>query len=96
LEKLTSNVLGKNSSSSRNESIKAASLNLLKKNALKALFAVPTRVVQKLINKKEKHPIASQPSINVGKLPEANSKTILNKKKYNKITKFSSLGSLRM
>jgi hypothetical protein len=65
----------------------------LKKNALNALFAVPMRVVQKLINKKEKHPINSHPSINVGKFPEANNKIILIKKKYSKYIKFKTLGS---
>ena len=64
---------------------KLKSLNLLKVNALKADLAVPTLVVQKLINKNEKQPINSQPNKIVGIFPEDNNKTILNKKKTNKL-----------
>ena len=45
--------------------IKAASLNLLKERALRALLRVVTLDVQKLINRKELAPINSQPNIKV-------------------------------
>lgn len=64
---------------------KLKSLNLLNVKALNADLAVPTRVVQKLINKNEKQPISSQPNNKVGKLPAESSKTILNKNKTNKL-----------
>jgi hypothetical protein len=76
--------------------ISAASLNLLKKNALNALLAVPILVVQKLINKNEKHPINSHPNNKVGKFPEAKSNIILTKKKNNSIIKLFVRGSSRI
>lgn len=94
--KLNVNVFGKKIIKIKNVKINDTSLNLLKKNALNALFAVPIRVVQKLINRKEKHPINSQPNINVGKLPDASNKIILIKNMYNRFRKFNTRGSLRI
>jgi len=48
----------------------AASLNLLKENALKADFKVEDLSPQKLIKKKEVKPINSQPKKKTTKLPE--------------------------
>lgn len=48
----------------------AASLNLLKENALKADFKVELLSPQKLIKKKEVNPISSQPKKKTTKLPE--------------------------
>ena len=90
------NVFGKKIIKIKSAKINETSLNLLKKNALNALLAVPIRVVQKLINKKEKQPMSSQPNIKVGKLPDANNKIILNKNIYNKYKKFKTLGSFRI
>jgi len=90
------NVFGKKIIKIKKVKISETSLNLLKKNALKALLAVPILVVQKLINKNEKHPINSQPNIRVGKFPDDNNKIILIKNIYNKFKKFNTRGSLRM
>ncbi len=93
LEKFNEKLYGKNKIKMTNDSIRDTSLNLLKKNALNALLAVPILVVQKLISKNEKQPINSHPNISVGKFPEANNKIMLIKKKYNRYKKFKILGS---
>ena len=56
---------------------KNKSLVLLKEQALKAAFKVPTRVDQKLIKKNEVNPIISQPKNKIIKFPEETKKTIL-------------------
>lgn len=96
LVKLNVNVFGKKTIKTKNDTINDTSLSLLKKNALNALLAVPILVVQKLINKNEKHPINSHPNIKVGKFPEAKSKIILIKNIYNKFKKFKIRGSFRI
>jgi len=56
---------------------KNKSLNLLKENALKADFNVPTLVDQKFIKKNEVNPINSQPKNIVIKLPDETNNIIL-------------------
>ena len=94
--KLNVNVFGKKIIKIKKATINDTSLSLLKKNALNALFAVPMRVVQKLISKNEKQPINSHPNIRVGKLPDASNKIILIKNIYNKFKKFRIRGSFRI
>lgn len=56
----------------------AASLTLLKANALNADLKVPARSLQKFIKKKEVSPIISQPKKNTTKLPALTKIIILN------------------
>jgi len=74
---------------------KKKSLILLKENALKAAFSVPTLATQKLINKKDVRPISSHPKNNIIKLPEETKISILitkdAKKRRNRSTKGSYL-----
>ena len=66
---------------------------MLKENALKAAFKVPTRVTQKLIKKKEVKPINSQPKNKIIKLPEETNKSILNIKEHSSNKNLSTKGS---
>jgi len=72
---------------------KNKSLNLLKENALKAAFKVPTLVDQKLIKKNEVRPINSQPKNITIKLPEDTSNIILIIKEFKNKINLSTKGS---
>jgi hypothetical protein len=66
---------------------------LLKENALKAAFKVPTLVDQKLIKRNEVAPISSQPRRNTIKFPEQTNSIILQTNKFNKIISLLTKGS---
>lgn len=72
---------------------KKKSLSLLKENALKAAFSVPTLVDQKFIKKNEVKPINSQPKNITIKLPADTSKIILIINRFKNNTKRSTIGS---
>ena len=69
------------------------SLILLKENALKAAFKVPTLVTQKLINKNDVKPIISQPKNIMIKLPEETKNSILMIKEHKNNKNLSTKGS---
>jgi hypothetical protein len=58
-------------------------------------LSVPTRVDQKLINKKEVKPIISQPKKSSIKFPEITRTIMLKTNAFNKSNNFSTLGSYR-
>jgi hypothetical protein len=69
------------------------SLILLKENALKAAFRVPTLLIQKLIRKKDVKPINSQPRNNIIMFPEETKKIILIIKEHKNKINLSTKGS---
>jgi hypothetical protein len=72
---------------------KKKSLILLKENALKAAFRVPTLETQKLINKKEVSPISSHPKNRTIRFPAETKINILMIKDDRKRIKRSTNGS---
>jgi hypothetical protein len=76
--------------------IRAASLILLKTNALNALFKVVTLLVQKLISKNDVIPINSQPNNRVNQEPAITNKTIDHPNSLKYIRKFRIFFSKRM
>jgi hypothetical protein len=72
---------------------KKKSLILFKTYALKPALSVATRVVQKLIKKKELKPINSQPKKSITKLLDITKKIILITKKFIKSKNLSTNGS---
>jgi hypothetical protein len=72
---------------------KNKSLNLLKENALKAAFNVPTLVDQKLIKKNDVKPINSQPRNITIKFPDDTNNIILIIKRFKNRINLSTNGS---
>jgi hypothetical protein len=66
---------------------------LLKENALKAAFKVPTLLTQKLIRKNDVKPMSSQPKNNIIILPEETKKIILIIKEHKNNINLSTKGS---
>ena len=66
---------------------------MLKENALKAAFKVPTLLTQKLIRKNDVKPMSSQPKNNIIILPEETKKIILIIKEHKNNINLSTKGS---